>query len=97
MPQLLERINFPKVVTVLAITFAVALGACGLTRTGIARSSGGTEILVSLAFIELAVILLSAFGFVLTVVVWIIAAALGKTEHRGSSPQRLFDHRDDKR
>ena len=84
MPQLLERINFPKVVTVLAVTFAVSLGACGLT--GIASSGGASDILVPLGFIELAVILLSAFGLVLTAVVWIIAAALGKTEHRGSAP-----------
>jgi hypothetical protein len=81
MPQLLERINFPKVVTVLAITFGVALGACGLT--GIAATRGGNDAFVSLAFIELAVILLSAVGLILTVVVWIIASALGKTEHRG--------------
>ena len=96
MPQLLERINFPKVVTILAITFGVALGACGLTGTGIA-SRGGTEILVSLAFIELAVVLLSAVGLVLTVVVWIIASALGKTGHRGSAPQSPFDDKDNKR
>lgn len=95
MPQLLERINFPKVVTVLAITFGVALGACGLT--GIAATRGGNDALVSLAFIELALILLSAVGLVLTVVVWIIASALGKTEHRGSAPQRLFDDKDNKR
>ena len=97
MPQLLERINFPKIVTVLAVTFAVALGACGLTGTGIATSGGGSDILVPLGFIELAVILLSAFGLVLTGVVWIIAAALGKTEHRGSAPQRLFDDKDNER
>jgi hypothetical protein len=97
MPQLLERINFPKVVTILAITFGVALGACGLTGTGIAASRGGTEILVSLAFIELAVVLLSAVGLVLTVVVWIIASALGKTGHRGSAPQSPFDDKDNKR
>jgi hypothetical protein len=96
MPQLLERINFPKVVTVLAVAFAVSLGACGLTSIGIAKSGSGSDILVPLGFIELAVILLSAFGLVLTAVVWIIAAALGKTEHRGSAPQRLFDDRDNK-
>lgn len=89
MPQLLERINFPKVVTILAITFGVALGACGLT--GIAATRGGNDALMSLAFIELAVILLSAVGLVLTVVVWIIASAFGKTEHRG------FDDKDNKR
>jgi hypothetical protein len=86
MPQLLERINFPKVVTVLAVTFAVSLGACGLTGIGIAKPDGGSDILVWLGFIELAVIFLSAFGLVLTAVVWIVGAALGKTEHRGSAP-----------
>ena len=41
MPRLLEHINFPKVVTVLAVSFGVALGACGLTALGSSHDLGG--------------------------------------------------------
>lgn len=92
MPRLLERINFPKVVTVLAITFGVAIGACGLTALGSAK--GGGNYLVTLGLIELAVILLSALGLIVTVIVWIVASLLGQTGYKGSEPQRLFNDSD---
>jgi hypothetical protein len=96
MPRLLERVNFPKVVTVLAITFGVALGACGITGVA-AASSGGGNFLVTLAFVELAVILLSAAGLVITAIVWIVASLLGQTRSKGSNPQVPFDDSIDKK
>ena len=89
MPRLLERINFPKVVTVLAVSFGVGLGACGLTA--LASSHGGADYFLPLGLIELAVILLSALGLIVTVIVWIVASLLGQT---GSQPQRLFNDSD---
>jgi hypothetical protein len=90
MPRLLERINFPKVVTILASTFGIALGACGLTALASSRITGGGGFLLPLAFIELGVMILSAVGLVLTVLVWIIASILGYTGSHGSEPQQLF-------
>ena len=88
MPRLLERINFPKVTTILAITLVVAIGACGISF----RASGGSSGM--LALIEVAAIVLSLGGLVSTLILWIIAALLGQTGNKGSEPQRLFDNSD---
>ncbi|SRR5258708_35985422 len=93
MPPLLEHINFPKIVTVLAVTFALALGACGLTV--LASSHGGGEYAMSLAMLELAVMILSAAGLIVTVVVWVVASAFGNLGYKGSEPQRLFEKEKD--
>ena len=77
MPRLLERINFPKVVTTLSITFVVALGACGLTF--LASNQGAGDYLIPLGLIELAAMGLSGIGLVVTLVLWIVAALLGQT------------------
>lgn len=92
MPRLLERINFPKVVSVLAVSFGVALGACGLTALGSSHALSG--LLLPLGLIELAVILLSALGLLLTVIVWIIASFLGQAGYKDSEPQRLLGEPD---
>lgn len=87
MPRFLEHVNFPKIVTVLAITFGVATGACGLTALASARAGG---YLLPLGIIELAVMALSALGLVLTVIVWLVVSAIG---NRGGTV-RLFDDSD---
>jgi len=79
MPQLLDRINFPKIVIVLAVTFGVALGACGLTAIG---GTLGGNFAITLGLIELGVMLLSLLGLVLTLIAWAIAAA---TRTRGGT------------
>ncbi len=40
MPRFLENVNFPKLVTVLSVTFGVALGACGAYVRGFQHSGG---------------------------------------------------------
>jgi hypothetical protein len=82
MPRFLKHVNFPKIVTVLAVTFAVALGACGLTV--LASSHGGGQYAMPLGILELAVMILSAAGLVVTVVVWVIASAIGNLNSKGS-------------
>jgi hypothetical protein len=92
MPRLLESINFPKVVTVLAVTFGVALGACGLTA--LAANKGAGQYLLPLGIIELAVMVLSAGGLVLTVIVWVVVAAIGNRGGGESDTIKLFDDSD---
>lgn len=97
MSPLREHINFPKIVTVLAVTFAIALGACGLTV--LVSSHGGGEYAMPLGILELVVMVLAAAGLVVTVVVWVVASALGNIGPKGSETQRLFekDNDDDQR
>jgi hypothetical protein len=54
-------INFPKVITVLAIIFGVSLGLCGLTAIA-SRANQLAPVLIPLGFLELAGILFSAVG-----------------------------------
>ena len=97
MSPLGEHINFPKIVTVLAVTFAVALGACGLTV--LVSSHGGGGYAMPLGILELAVMVLAAIGLIVTVVVWVVASALGNLGSKGSETQRLFekDNNDEQR
>lgn len=89
MPQLLERVNFPKIVTVLAITFAIGFGLCGLNFIAASTGHGDPSVLIATGWLELLVMILSAVGLVVTLVTWGIS---GRDRDRG--PQRLFD-RDD--
>lgn len=83
-------INFPKVITVLAITFGVSLGLCGLTAIA-SRVSQLAPALIPLGFLELGGILFSAVGLVVMTVLWVVATALDRTGPSGDGPQRLFD------
>lgn len=82
MPRLLDHVNFPKVVTVLAVTFGVALGACGLTAL-----VGRGDTAMTFGIVELAVMVLSAIGLIVAVIVWIIVTAIGD---RGGGTPKLF-------
>ena len=90
---MLNQINFPKVVTVLAIVFGVSLGLCGLTALASSRFQMGGA-LVGLGLLELAVMALSGVGLVVTVVAWVIASAVGGPS-RGADPQKVFESKDD--
>lgn len=90
MPRLLEHINFPKTISILATIFGIALGACGLTAVASAKFPG----LASLGFIELAIIILSAVGLAVMATLWVIATALGLGRRKESEIQRLFDETD---
>lgn len=71
---LVDRVNFARIVTVLAIVFGISIGMCGLTAVFSSRLGGAESIAVALGFIELIAMGLSALGLVLTVVVWVIAS-----------------------
>jgi hypothetical protein len=92
MPRLLERVNFPKLVTVLAAIFGIALGACGLTALVGARFNGAS--VLPLGIVELVVMVLSAVGLLISLTVWGVASALGKTAAGGPDTIRLFDDSD---
>lgn len=94
---LVDRIPFAKIVTVLAIGFGVALGLCGLTGALSTMARGNVGFLGPLVIIELGAMLLCAVGLVLTVVVWVVAAIIDKSTHKGSDPRRLFDDDSDSR
>lgn len=83
-------INFPKVITVLAIVFGVSLGLCGLTAFA-SRAISWAPALVPLGFLELAGILFSAMGLVVMTVLWVVATALNRTGPSGDGSQRLFE------
>ena len=92
MPRLLEHFNFPKIVTVLAVTFGVALGACGLTAVTAGNRPG--QYLLPLAFVEVAVMVLSAAGLVVAVIIWVVVAAIGNRGGGGAETIRIFNDSD---
>jgi hypothetical protein len=96
MPPLTERVNFARIVTVLAATFGIALGLCGVTAAiavvGAAVNQGGLAgMLMFLGYAELAVMILSGAAMVVVVALWIIASFLGNFNHRNADPVRLFE------
>lgn len=88
---LVERFPYAKVVTVLASVFGVALGLCGVTWIASTRLPGDGSIVMTIGFLELAVIVLSSIGLVVTVIAWILANAFGNFTPGGNDPQKLFD------
>lgn len=92
MRRLLERINFPKVFTVLAVTLALAFGACGLTV--LASGKLRSDTMLPLAFIECAVMLLSAAGLMLFFILWVIASIMGVNKSTPPGALHLFDNQD---
>jgi hypothetical protein len=90
----LERVNFSRIVVVLAITFGIALGLCGLNFLAVSRLSGrggAGSLLMTTAWFELAAMILSAVGLVLCLVGWGVRSIIGTMRHGRSTPQRLFD------
>ncbi|WP_109484514.1 hypothetical protein [Occallatibacter savannae] len=78
MRQLLSRINFAKLFSVLAIALVVSLGACGLTAlVAFSRRSGANDAMLPLAIAELVLMVLSAAGLVITFILWVIATIMG--------------------
>ena len=102
---LVDRIPFAKIVTVLAVVFGIALGMCGLTAALSSRAMGGNGgalrsiqmFVISMGVLELIALLLSAAGLLVTVVAWVVLAAVGSLSRKGTEPQRLFDDSDDEK
>jgi hypothetical protein len=99
MPRLLKRVNFPKVVTVLAISLGVGLGLCGLNFAAVSALPGGnggvTAVLFVAAWLELLVMVLSAGGLVITLTTWGVVKVIHGGISGRSDPQRLFDRDDE--
>ena len=102
MPRLFESINFPKVITILAAIFGVALGLCGaqwlMVTSGWISSTHPVGIFFNNLFafggmLELAVMTLSAFGLVIMTILWIVSMAVGNFG-KSADPQKLFDDSD---
>lgn len=90
MSRLLERINFSKLVVILVSILGIALGACGLTALVSGNLGGGGTLILTLGFAELAVMILSAAGLVLTVIVWIVASIIGDSGGGSDETIRIF-------
>jgi hypothetical protein len=97
---LTDRVPFAKIVAVFAVIFGVSLGLCGLNwvliSAGVDPSHDsefnfGGQVLGTLGLIELAAMLLSALGLVLTVIIWLVATAVGNFAPHSNDPQKLFD------
>lgn len=90
----LERVNFSRIVMVLAVTFGIALGLCGLNFAAVAglRGRGGLgTLLITTAWLELGAMILSAAGLVLCLAGWGVRTMIATIRHGRSTPQRLFD------
>lgn len=74
MRELLSRINFPKTIAVLAVTLVVGLGACGVTVISPSHSIAGSGFII---VAEIAAIVLSVVGLVITFILWIVALIMG--------------------
>lgn len=85
-----SNINFPKIVTVLAVIFGIALGACGLTA--LVASTAAGQYLMPLGMLELGVMIVSGVLLLIAVIVWVLATAFGNLGSDSSEPQRLFDN-----
>lgn len=100
---LVDRIPFAKIVIVLASAFGIALGLCGMNLVllnlgiGVGHNSGnyfGGPLLSTLGIVELAVMVISAVGLVITVAAWVITSAVGGFRRGESEPQQLFNYED---
>jgi uncharacterized Tic20 family protein len=69
-----DGINFAKIVTVLAIVFAISLGLCGVTVALTSTVHGGGSVLIFGMIVEAIAMGLSALGLLVTVIVWVIAS-----------------------
>jgi len=92
---------FSKIVVVLACTFGVGLGLCGLNAVlsgaGVTRGGVGSvmgPLMGVVAIVSLLAMILSALGLVLTVIAWVVSEAFGLGRGR-NEPQKLFEDRDD--
>jgi hypothetical protein len=89
---LVDRFPFAKIVTVLSIAFGIGLGLCGLSA--ILPASGEEFHTNWLSLPSLLIMVLSFLGLLVTLLVWVIASALGGFSAKSSNPQTLFGNPD---
>lgn len=88
-----ERISFAKIVIVLAVSFVLGLGLCGLDATLLARfrtiheEFGPNTVIGSIGAFA---VLLSGLGLVCVTIAWAVTAAVGGFRSKNAAPQKLF-------
>jgi len=98
MPKpLVDRIPFIRIITILAVSFTVGWGLCGLDFALVSAGVGKNHeefYAGPLGLISLAVIIVSFLGLAISSIAYGALAALGSLGilRRGGEPQRLFDN-----
>lgn len=88
-----NRLSFAKIVTILAVAFGIGLGLCGLSAL---LPSSGEEFHTNwLSLPSLLIMVLSFVGLIVTLLIWIIASAIGGFSTKRSDPQTLFGNPDE--
>jgi hypothetical protein len=89
-----KKSAFAIVTIVMALAFVVGVGLCGLdyllAGNGIGKSTEEFGV-GPLDNVSLAVMVLSAIGLVITLVLWLLVTILGSLTRKQSEPQKLFD------
>ncbi len=98
-----KRFPFAKIVAVMAVSFLVGVGLCGLDfalgANGIGKS-GGEFSVGPLDGVSLVVMALSAVGLVLSLIVWMVAAIIrsaGSGSKDDAAQKQLDDESKSKR
>jgi hypothetical protein len=98
MPKpLVDRIPFVKIITILAVTFSIGLGLCGLTyalnTAGVAKYNGSFYPDL-LGLLSLVVMVVSFLGLIVASLAYGVLSSLGSLGiiRPGGEIQRLFDN-----
>jgi hypothetical protein len=98
MSNLLEGVNLPKIVAILAVIFGISLGMCGLNVLAVSafsRGNGGpAQLLIATAWLELFVMIISGLGLIMALILWGVDSLFSKGPKRNPDIQRLFDDND---
>jgi hypothetical protein len=88
---------FAKVTIMMAVAFLVGVGLCGLdfalASDGIGKNTQEFGV-GPLDGLSLVVMILSALGLALTLILWIVVAIVRSFSHKESEPQKLLDAQD---
>jgi len=95
---LVNRIPFAKIVIGLVIVFILSLGLCGVSVV-VALQPGmphrWARLVNQAAGLDMVVLVLSAFGLVVTVIAWVVLAIVRSSVRKVSQPQNLSGGTDD--
>jgi hypothetical protein len=90
--------GFAKTTIVMAVAFVIGVGLCGLdyilASNGIGKSTEEFGV-GPLDNVSLAVMILSAIGLAITLVLWLVVTVARSFSRKDSEPQKLFDKTDE--
>jgi hypothetical protein len=95
---LVDRIPFAKIVVALAVAFGLGLGLCGLDFFLLLRGSQTHTQAFGVGPVgvaSLTVLILSAIGLVVTIILWVVMAMVASFSRKNSEPPQLLDEKDD--